>query len=121
MKLFNIITGELFTDLDTPYDANDNKIDVYSSVNWTAETKEEYESKEELISSYKVENDLFTLRAWCDISGFDYWVIQQEEENYVSIDVYLKKQPNEYSQEECQIISNAIIEADNYFNNYLVD
>jgi hypothetical protein len=121
MKEFDIVSGRLFTDLDTPYDKESNKIDVYSSVYWTAETKEKYEAKEQLINQYKVENDLFTLRAWCDISGFDYWVIQQEETNYVSIDVYLKKQPNEYSQEECQIISNAIVEADNYFEKYLVD
>ena len=121
MKEFDIVSGRLFTDLDTPYDEESNKIDVYSSVNWTAETEEEYAKKEEIINQYKVENDLFTLSAWCDISGFHYWVIQQEETNYVSIDVYLKKQPNEYTQEECQIISKAIIDADNYFENYLED
>lgn len=115
MKELNIITGQLFTDLDNPYDAEMNKIDVYSSVSWTAKTKEEYQNKENIISQYKIENDLFTLVCWCDISGFDYWVIQQEENNYVSFDVYLKKQPKEYTQEECQIIQKAIIDADNYF------
>ena len=121
MRTFNIIKGELFTDLDTPYDADENKIDVYSSVYWTAETELIYDKKENLIFDYKIENDLFTLRAWCDISGFDYWVVQQEEENYVSIDIYLKKQPNEYTQEECMLIQKAIINAENYFEKHLID
>lgn len=111
----NILNGNLGTDLDTPYCEEGNKIDVYSSVYWTADSKDEYNKKEEIISSYVINNDLFNLFAWCDISGYDYWVIQQEEENYVSIDVYLKKLPNEYTQKELMIIRNAIINADEYF------
>jgi hypothetical protein len=117
---FNIINGKLYTDLDTPFDIDNNKIDVYTSVYWTAETKEEYELKEEIINNYRINHELFNLYAWCDISGFDYWVIQQQEENYVSIDVVLTKNVSEYSQEEMKIISDFIIIADDYFNNKLL-
>ena len=120
-KLYDIVNGYLGTDLDTPYSENENKIDVYSSVYWSADTEEEYKRKEELINSYNIVNDLFILFAWCDISGYEYWVKQQEEENYVSIDVILKKQPNEYTQEELQIIRDEIIKADEYFIYHLLD
>ena len=116
---YNIEQGILMTDLDTPYDEEINKIDVYSSVSWTGENEKDYERKEKIINDYKVENDLVKINAWCDISGYNYWVIQQEEENYVSIDVFLKKQPNEYSQEEIQQIRDMIINADDYFQTEL--
>ena len=120
MTDYNILTGQLHTGLDTPYDEDLNKIDVYSSVYWTAANEKEYGDKEDLIDAYTKDTDLFSIRCWCDISGYKYWVIQQEEENYVSIDVYLKKKPSEYTQEEMKIISEAIMEVDEYFDGVLM-
>lgn len=118
-KQYSILENRLYADVDTMYDSDANKIDVYSSVSWSAETERDYKDKEELIDSWSVENELFKAYAWCDISGFDYWVIQQEEPNYVSIDFELKKQPEEYTQEEMQQIRDAIIKADQYFEEKL--
>lgn len=119
MKKYSIKKGRLFTDLDTPYDKEANKIDVYSSVFWTADTEKEYQKKEQIINSWQYEDELVKCNAWCDISGFKYWVIQQEEENYVSIDVVLKKKPKDYSQEERIKIRDIIIKADEYFETNL--
>jgi len=110
-----ITEDNLRLDLDAPYNKESNKIDVYSSVYWTAENEEEYIEKEDIINNYKIENELFTLFAWCDVSGFDYWVIQQEEENYVSIDVVLKKDVLDYTEKEIETIKTAIWNADNFF------
>ena len=119
VKQLDIKTGFLGIDLDTVYDAESNKIDVYTSVNWTADNESEYNKKEQIIYDYRIVNDLFELVCWCDISGYDYWVIQQEETNYVSIDVYLKKVVDKYTQQEIQFIANEISKADDYFLNKL--
>jgi hypothetical protein len=119
VKQLDIKTGFLGIDLDTVYDAESNKIDVYTSVNWTADNESEYNKKEQIIYDYRIVNDLFELVCWGDISGYDYWVIQQEETNYVSIDVYLKKGVDEYTQQEIQFIANEISKADDYFLNKL--
>ena len=119
VKQLDIKTGFLGIDLDTVYDAESNKIDVYTSVNWTADNESEYNKKEQIIYDYRIVNDLFELVCWCDISGYNYWVIQQEETNYVSIDVYLKKGVDEYTQQEIQFIANEISKADDYFLNKL--
>lgn len=105
---YNIRKGQLHTDLDCPYDEDGNKIDVYSSVSWTADTKERYEEKEAYINEFSYEDDLIKANAWCDVSGFEYWVIKQEENNYVSIDVCLKKNPDDYTQDEIGKISQLI-------------
>tara|TARA_R110002020_G_scaffold399423_2_gene609298 strand:+ start:335 stop:697 length:363 start_codon:yes stop_codon:yes gene_type:complete len=120
MKDYNILTGQLFTDLDTPYDKENNKIDVYSSVYWTADSNKEYTEKETIIHEYKVENNLCTINAWCDISGYDYWVVRQEEENYVSIDVVLLKPAEDYTKEEMIKLRDLITEADDYFQKELL-
>lgn len=112
---YDIVQGKLYTDLDTPYDAECNKIDVYTSVSWGADTEEEYQEKEKIIDDWKFENNLVKCNAWCDISGYNYWMVEQQEENYVSVDVYLKKKPSEYTQLEMQEIGNIITEADDYF------
>jgi len=120
MKIYNIEKGELHTDLDTPYDKESNKIDVYCSVNWSGENEQDYEIKEQIINEYSYEDDLIIMSAWCDISGYNYWVIQQEESNYVSIDVMLKKQPQEYTQKEMESISNSIFTVNLYFEEELI-
>jgi len=119
MVNYDIVTGKLYTDLDTPYDSKENKIDVYCDVNWTAKSEDEYKTKEKLIDTFKVDNELFLMISWCDVSGYEYWVIKQEETNYVSIDVHLKKKPHEYTQEEMMFISNEIIKANDYFHEVL--
>lgn len=119
MITYDIVTGKLYTFLDTPYDSEENKIDVYCDVNWTAESKDEYIRKEKLIDTYKVDNELFLMISWCDISGYEYWVVKQEEPNYVNIDVHLKKKPHEYTQDELRVISSEIIKANDYFREVL--
>ena len=112
---YNIQKGHLNADVDCQYDKESNKIDMYGSSSWWADTEEEYKEKEELINNWNYEDDLIKAFAWCDISGYDYWIIQQEERNYLSIDVYLKKPVEDYTQEEIQYISELIREWDDYF------
>jgi len=120
MKIYNIENGSLFNDLDCLYDKENNRIDVYSSVYWSAENEKEYLNKENIINNFTYEDDLIKVNAWCDVSGFDYWVIKQEELNYVSIDVYLKKNVKDYTQEEIKFISDKIVEFDNLFQSKLL-
>lgn len=107
---YSIVENRLYNDLDCPYDEESNKIDVYTSVYWSAENEEDYKKKENIIDSFVYEDNLVKANAWCDISGYNYWVIQQQEDNYISIDVYLKKNPDDYTQEEIRKISDLITE-----------
>lgn len=116
---YNIRKGLLYNGLDCPYDEENNKIDVYSSVSWSAETPEAYETKENIINQFSYEDDLIKANAWCDVSGYEYWVIKQEEPNYVSIDVCLKKNPDQYTQFELKSISLLISKWNEEFINAL--
>lgn len=100
-------------------DEEGHKIDVYSSCYWSEDNEAAYQKSEELIRNYKIDNDLVEIFAWCDISGYHYHVIEREEDNYVSIDVVLKKE--EYTDEEITTISQLIDIADEYFVNKLTN
>lgn len=113
MKLKDRLKEFIKIDCDWYFDKEERKICVYGSSWWGADTKKEYNKQEKLIQKYKVENNLFSLYCWCDISGYDYWMVQQEESNYVSIDVVLKKK--KYTDEELIQIREEIIKADIYF------
>jgi len=112
----DILNNNLRIDLDTLYEKELNKIDVYSDIYWTAKNEKDYKFIENEIFNYKIDNDLFSIVCWCDVSGFDYWVIKQEETNYVSIDVYLKKDAILYSEAELEEIKKAIINTNNFFD-----
>lgn len=116
---YNIVKGDLYNDLDCSFNPNENKIDVYTSVYWNAETKEQYEIYEKIINDFFYEDELIKAVAWCDISGFEYFN-KQNEDNYVSIDVYLKKSVDSYTQSEIKTISDLISKWDEMFYNKIL-
>ena len=52
-------------------------------------TREEYEEMEKDLKSWEIEGPGFTLCVWNDISGYEYWNLQQEEDNYMVIQVMI--------------------------------
>lgn len=73
--------------------SNDNyTIDYNTDIQWGLWlTNEEYQEKEKEINNIKIENELYKIYAWCDVSWYKYWVKQQEENNYIVVSVILKK------------------------------
>lgn len=118
-ELIKQLNSLLQIDCSFELDHEDNKIDVYGTACWGANSERKYIEQEFLINEYKVDNDLISLSCWCDISGYDYWMVRQEESNYVSIDVHLKK--DSYTDEEIIQIRDIINEADDYFCSELTD
>lgn len=66
-------------------------LDADSMYHWTAESKKEYRAIEKRIDKIGKKYKAFEVYAWCDISGYDYWVKRQEEPNYIQISVKLNK------------------------------
>ena len=53
--------------------------------------KKEYEKQEKFLSELYIENESYTMYASYDVSGFDYWMIKQEEPNYININIEIKE------------------------------
>src|SRR5215217_3442739 len=106
-------------DLDCNVDYDDNRLDFYGSSYWGADSKEDYEASEQKINDYKASGEGWELYCWCDVSGYDYWMIQQEESNYVSITVTLNEAG--LPEEEFAKMLGALCKADDYFKSELED
>lgn len=84
-----------------------------SLFSWTALNEDDYSDIETKIDVIGSKHKAFDVYAWCDISGFDYWVRRQEEPNYIQISVSFNKKsltPKELS-ELSEAVDNAVAKA----------
>ena len=72
-------------------DSEPNRLLIWHPINWSAPNEKDYKKQEKLIDRQRYKSKLFEAYAWYDISGYDYWVKQMSEPNYVSIDVVVSK------------------------------
>ena len=70
---------------------NTHYIEIYGLPNWGALNKKEYEEQEKFLSELYIEDESYTMHASYDVSGFDYWMIKQEEPNYININIEIKE------------------------------
>lgn len=66
-------------------------IEIYGLPNWGSLNKEGYEEQEKFLSELYIEDESYTMYASYDVSGFDYWMIKQEEPNYTDIVLKIKE------------------------------
>ena len=121
-KIKSNIEAILEKHLDVIIDKDENTYDVeiYSYLNWGSIIKEEYEKQENILDSLFVETKKYAMYASYDVSGFEYWMLKQEEPNYLNIVLSISEDINddEFNQllehlKEClNIIDNNITETE---------
>ena len=69
----------------------ENKIvDLHTTIDWgLGLTEEQYEQVERLLET-TIEKPYYTISFSYDVSGFDYWVNNMGEDNYIHITIELK-------------------------------
>lgn len=74
-------------ELEFDGDKTDLRLHSDNWYNWGADNEEDYEEATELIDSIEEKGNGYTIYCWCDISGYDYWMINMQETNYIQISV----------------------------------
>jgi hypothetical protein len=77
-------------ELEFDGDKEDLRLHYRDSIWWYVEDEKEYEEVEDKISDFSIKRKHYEVYAWCDVSGYDYWM-KEEEENYIQITVRFKK------------------------------
>lgn len=111
MKLINIKNVQNYIDgLRFDGDLSDLRLhydnDMFS---WTAKTEELYKAKEKDIDAIEFKGEGWEMYAWCDVSGFGYWVERMGEDNYIQISVRLDDQ--DISLKQVNAIKKALTKA----------
>ena len=97
-------------------DKSDMRLHFDKSIRWTAETEAEYNGIENKICAFSIERKSYTVYAWCDISGYDYWVLGQEEPNYIQISVIFNYE--DITEDECVQLEDDVINTEIIFQEY---
>lgn len=68
-------------------DKTDYRLHHVDSFAWGCEDEKDYEDTEKKIDSFEILGNGYEVYLWCDISGFDYWIKNMKEQNYIQISV----------------------------------
>jgi hypothetical protein len=95
-------------DLDLEYDGDETDLRLHGNemLNWGAETEAEYKEAADAIDAISFKGNGWEVYAWCDVSGFNYWMVQQEEQNYINVTIMFDVDTVDVS--EIPAIKNAI-------------
>lgn len=119
MKYYELNIPHLIHDGDKA----DLRLHCDETFRWGAQTEKEYKQVELAIAAISYKGDGWELFAWCDISGYEYWMLRQEETNYIQITVAFTS--DEVSQDQIELIAmamdTAIAEAEAIQNKYSYD
>lgn len=87
-------------------DDNDLYLDSDSSFNFGAETESEYKKAIKKIDDISYKGKGWKIYAWYDVSGFDYWMVKQQEQNYIKITISFDEK--NIDEEEVSKIQNSL-------------
>jgi hypothetical protein len=95
-------------DLDLEYDGDETDLRLHGEekLNWGAETNAEYEEATNAIDAISYKGNGWEVYATYDVSGFDYWMLQQEEPNYINMTIMFDNDTVDVT--EITAIKNAI-------------
>ena len=79
------------TELEFDGDNSDFRLHHQDLIHWYSLNEKEYGEIEGKINEFSIKRDNYQVYAWCDVSGFDYWMVNQEEPNYIQITVQFNK------------------------------
>lgn len=89
-------------------DKTDKRLHSQEQFNWGAKLESEYKEAEKQIETLVKRGKGWEIYCWCDVSGWDYWMNQQEESNYIMTTIMFDESAVEES--EIEAIKNALDE-----------
>lgn len=68
-------------------DKEDLRLHSNNSFYWGRKTKKAYKEVDKQLDAFKIRGNGWSIYTWCDVSGFEYWMKNQQEYNYVQISI----------------------------------
>lgn len=72
-------------------DKEDKRLFYDGDIRWYKKKRKKYEKIEKELDDYEIDRQYWTVYVSYDVSGFDYWIKNMNEENYISIVVIFKE------------------------------
>ena len=87
---------------------DDNRLFAETVFTFSSNMSEsEYEAMEKDLADFSIEGTGFSIEVWNDCSGYHYWTIKQEEDNYIQVTAYIQDVSKVVPSELKQAMENA--------------
>jgi hypothetical protein len=118
IKFYEVVKS--ISDLEYDGDPEDLRLHHEERFSWGADNEKKYNDAAEEISKIEYKGKGWTVYAFSDTSSYDYWMKQQEEQNYIMITVMFDKETIDESEVENlrKALGKAIDEAENIAYRY---
>jgi len=106
---------------ETEFDGDPKDLRLHDQTIFTESlnyTKNEYKKMENDINNFELKGSGFSVYAFCDVSGYEYWTKNMEEDNYISICVAIDKNALMEERISSREIMIAIDKARDHFSKY---
>ena len=107
MKFWEIIKE--IPSLEFDGDKTNRRLHSVEQYNWGAKEEPKYAKAEEEIDAIFFKGDGWEVYCWYDVSGWDYWMNNQEESNYIMTTIAFENE--DVSPQEISKIKSAVDEA----------
>lgn len=87
-------------------DKTDLRLHSVEQYNWGAKEEKDYIEAENKIESISYKGNGWEVYCWFDVSGWDYWMNQHEEPNYIMTTVIFEKE--DIDKKEAKLINEAV-------------
>lgn len=74
-------------ELEFDGDRTDLRLHHQDHINWTEPNEKEYILTEKELNEFEIKREAYSIYFRYDVSGYEYWVEEQEEENYIGVTV----------------------------------
>jgi hypothetical protein len=117
IKFYEVVKS--IKDLEYDGDPEDLRLHHEERFNWGADNKKDYDKAAEEIENLTYSGKGWTVYATHDVSGFDYWMNKQQEQNYIMIAVMFDKDTIDEDEVENlrKALGNALDDAENIADN----
>jgi hypothetical protein len=118
IKFYEVVKS--IKDLEYDGDPEDLRLHHEERFNWGADNKKDYDKAAEEIENLSYSGKGWTVYATHDVSGFDYWMNKQQEQNYITIAVMFDKDTIDEDEVENlrKALGNALDDAENIADKY---
>lgn len=101
-------------------DKSDLRLDSEQSFYWGADNEEDYNKALKEIDDIKYKGNGWSIYAWYDASSYEYWMVNQQEQNYIQITIAFKANDVKVSEIEKieKALDSALADADAICNKY---
>jgi hypothetical protein len=104
------------TSLEFDGDKTDLRLHYEEMTSFSAETEEEYNVITKILDKFQIQGNGWLIVLHYDVSGYDYWVKQMGERNYIGITIHFENEDVPFDENDYMLLDRSLNLTDEFIN-----